>query len=219
MTGSPSEPRTTEEVRPFTLTVFCGAHCDPAGPFAEAASKVGAAAAQLGWRIVFGGGNHGLMGALSAAVLEGGGSLVAVIPRHLVTSESVVFPPGVAIERTATMRERKERMDTLCDAFLALPGGMGTLEELAEVMTLRQLAVHDRPILVLDLDGFWEPFRGQLRRAVDAGVAEESILDLAEFLPDVEAAVARVAANCKRRPKQLPVRVRRRRSLTCRSTS
>jgi uncharacterized protein (TIGR00730 family) len=189
---STSDGDAVTETHPFTLTVFCGAECDPAGKFARSAASIGAAAARHGWRIVFGGGNRGLMGALADAVLEGGGSAVAVIPGHLVTSESVIFPSGVAIERTETMRERKERMDTLCDAFLALPGGMGTLEELAEVMTLRQLGVHDRPILVLDLDDFWEPFRAQLQRAVDAGVADESILDLAEFLPDVDATVGRV---------------------------
>lgn len=204
---------------PFTITVFCGARCENDGPFAHAADQIGDAIAKRGWRVVYGGGHLGLMGALRSAVLGAGGSLTAVIPGHLISSEEVDFLPRTEIIETHTMRERKERMDTLCDAFLALPGGMGTMEELAEVMTLRQLGVHDRAVLVLDPDDYWGPLRAQMQRMVAASLADESVLDLAEFHPDVGHVLARLDELAQQRTPRSAARSRRDGGGPCRSTS
>ena len=146
---------------PFSVAVFCGARCAPDHRFVAVASAVGREIALRGWRIVYGGGDHGLMGALATAALDAGGDLLAVLPTHIVISERVTLPTGVTVVRTTSTRERKQIMDDESDAFLVLPGGIGTLEELAEVLTLRQLGMHTRPVVILNIGGFWGPLMAQ----------------------------------------------------------
>ena len=120
------------------------------------------------WGLVFGGGTVGLMGAVARGVHEGGGQVTAIIPEKL-NRPGIVYETADEIVVTSTMRERKAEMDRRADAFLALPGGFGTLEEVLEVITLKQLKYHDRPVVLLNTGGFYDSlvalFHQQLRES------------------------------------------------------
>jgi uncharacterized protein (TIGR00730 family) len=141
-----------------SVCVYCGSGPGTNPAFAVAAHKFGRILAQNKLRLVYGGGSIGLMGALSSGVLDHGGQVTAVIPDFLVTREHM---SERAQERIITrdMHERKRLMFENADAFVALPGGVGTLEELVEQLTWAQLGRHKKPILICDIDGFWEPLR------------------------------------------------------------
>lgn len=118
--------------------------------------------------VVYGGGAVGLMGILADSALAAGGRVVGVLPKGLFSREAP-HRGLTELHEVASMHERKQLMVDLADAFVALPGGLGTLEELAEVLTWAQLGIHDRPVAVLDETGFWRPLRALLDRAVAEG--------------------------------------------------
>jgi uncharacterized protein (TIGR00730 family) len=138
------------------ICVYCGSSpgADPA--FAEAARGFGKILAKSGIRLVYGGGSIGLMGALAGAVIDHGGAATGIIPEFLTAKER---PLRLAQEQIITrdMHERKQTMFNRADAFVALPGGIGTLEELIEQMTWAQLGRHKKPILIANINGFWDP--------------------------------------------------------------
>ena len=138
------------------LCVYCGSSpgTDPA--FAEAARAFGKILAETGIRLVYGGGSIGLMGALASAVLDHGGEVTGIIPEFLTKRER---PRRLAQELIVTtdMHERKRRMFERADGFVALPGGIGTLEELVEQLTWAQLGRHKKPILIANINGYWDP--------------------------------------------------------------
>ncbi len=132
--------------------------------FAEAAGALGRLLVSRGTAVVYGGGKVGLMGVLADAVLEGGGEVIGVIPRALMQRE--IAHDGLTDLRVVeTMHERKATMAQLADGFLALPGGLGTLEELFEAMTWTQLGIHAKPCGLLNVGGYYDPVLLQLRRA------------------------------------------------------
>jgi uncharacterized protein (TIGR00730 family) len=139
-----------------TLCVFC-ASSDGADPrYVAAARTLGALAAASGRRIVYGGGNTGLMGALADAAMAAGGEVVGLMPRHLVDRE--VAHHGITrLEVVASMHERKARLAELADGFVALPGGLGTLEEFTEIWTWGQLGLHAKPYGLLNVAGYYDP--------------------------------------------------------------
>lgn len=149
------------DIAPLTVCVYCSSSEAVSDGLRAVAEEVGTALAARGWAMVYGGGAVGLMGVAARAALAAGGHVTGVIPDKLVDRE-VALHDVTELIRTATMRERKQLMDDRSDAFLILPGGIGTLEELVEMVSLRQLGYHDRPIVVLDDDGFWAPLRQQL---------------------------------------------------------
>ena len=152
-----------------SLCVFCGSSTPDDVRYADAARHLGRTLAQRGLDIVYGGGSVGLMGVLADAALDAGGRVIGVIPVGLFSRE--VGHTGLTeLHEVATMHERKALMYDLADAFIALPGGLGTLDELAEVVTWAQLGLHRKPIALLDVDGFWEPLIAQLDRMVDVGL-------------------------------------------------
>jgi hypothetical protein len=132
------------------------------------AREVGAAIARRGWGVVYGGASVGLMGAVADAALAAGGEVQGVIPESMVARE-LAHPRLSALFVTKTMHERKTKMHALSDAFLALPGGFGTLDEVFEAITWQQLELHDKPIGFLDVDGFWQPLMRWVERAVADG--------------------------------------------------
>ena len=137
------------------ICVFCGASAGSDPAYAKAASALGQAMAIRGLGLVYGGGNIGLMGLLADAVLAEGGRAVGVIPQKLVDRE--LAHQGLAkLHVVPTMHERKEKMHGLCDAYIALPGGIGTMEEFFEAVTWRQLDYHAKPIALLNVDGFYD---------------------------------------------------------------
>lgn len=138
-----------------------------------------------GVRLVYGGGAVGLMGVLADAALAGGGEVVGVLPRGLFSRE--VAHTGVTeLIEVGSMHERKQLMFDLADAFVALPGGLGTLEELAEITTWAQLGIHRRPVAVVDVAGYWRPLADLLDRAAAEGFVTEASRRLVVWVERVD---------------------------------
>ena len=151
-----------------SVCVYCGSNAGSRPVYAERAMALGTRLAQQGLALVYGGGNVGLMGIVADAVLAAGGEVIGVIPEQLVGWE--VAHRGVTrLEVVANMHERKARMFDLSDAFVALPGGFGTLDEMFEMLTWRQLGIGDKPCAFLDVDGFYEPLVAMMDRMVAEG--------------------------------------------------
>ena len=157
------------------IAVFTGSHDGPPSHRAAAAAFA-TSLAKSGVGIVYGGGHVGLMGVVADAALAVGGEVIGVIPQHLVDDE-VAHPGLPRLEVVQSMHERKAVMADLSDAFVALPGAAGTLEELFEAWTWGMLGLHAKPTALLDVDGFWQPLLGQLRRMVDDGYLDGVRLD------------------------------------------
>ena len=154
----------------LSVCVFCSSADGLPEEYRSAARDLGAELARRGHRLVYGGGNVGLMGEVARSVHSHGGTVVGVIPQGLVDRE-LAYDPADELLVTQTLRERKAEMDARADAFVALPGGFGTLEELLEVLTLRQLRLHDRPIVLVNVAGYWDPFLAMVADMVDQGFA------------------------------------------------
>ncbi|MBN1091214.1 TIGR00730 family Rossman fold protein [Blastococcus sp. TML/M2B] len=164
------------------VAVFTGSHAGPA-THAEAAATFAADLARAGVGIVYGGGDVGLMGVVADAALAAGGEVIGVIPQHLVDDE-VAHTGLPRLEVVQTMHERKAVMAELSDAFVALPGAAGTLEELFEAWTWGMLGLHAKPTALVDVDGFWQPLVGQLQRMVDDGYLDAARLDALGVVQD-----------------------------------
>ncbi|QUS57483.1 TIGR00730 family Rossman fold protein [Pseudovibrio brasiliensis] len=139
-----------------SICVYCGSNAGSQPLFEQAAIQLGELLAREGIRLVYGGGSIGLMGAVAKTVLENGGKVTGVIPKFLKERE-VMLEDAHELIVTQDMHERKRTMFEKADAFIALPGGIGTLEELVEMLTWAQLGRHDKPMLLLNLDQFWTP--------------------------------------------------------------
>jgi uncharacterized protein (TIGR00730 family) len=152
------------------------------------ASEMGRAIAQEGWRLVYGAGDVGLMGAVARAAQDAGAATFGVIPDHLKRRE-VGKTDLTTFIVTETMHERKKVMLMNADAVVVLPGGPGSLDEFFEVLTWRQLGLHDKPIVLLDIMGYWGPLRALLEHVVDHGFAEDSLLDFVQSASSVAEAL------------------------------
>jgi uncharacterized protein (TIGR00730 family) len=150
------------------VCIFCGSNPGTSPAYAEAARAMGTALARRGLGVVYGGGNVGLMGEVADAALAAGGRVVGVIPRSLMEKE-LGHAGCQELLVVATMHERKARMAELSDAFVALPGGFGTLDELCEALTWGQLGLHDKPCALLDVEGYFRPLLELFDRAVEEG--------------------------------------------------
>jgi len=168
-----------------SVCVYCGSSLGTNPRYAEAARHLGAELAGHGIRLVYGGGRIGLMGQVADAVLAGGGQVIGVIPEHLQVQEK--GHRGVTELRVvASMHERKSLMFELSDAFVILPGGFGTLDEAFEMLTWRQLQLHDKPILFLNIDGYWTPFAELVDQFIAEGFARENSRQLFATVGAVE---------------------------------
>lgn len=169
--------------------VFCGSSSGKGDRYLDAARSLGSLLAAEGVELVYGGGEVGLMGALADACLAGGGHVTGVIPTRLFRRE--VAHRGVTeLHEVATMHERKALMYDRSDAFIALPGGLGTLDELAEVATWSQLGLHAKPLVLLDVDGFWSPFTDLLDSMVAAGLLRPENRAMVALRNDAPSALA-----------------------------
>ena len=172
-----------------SLCVYCGSSMGRDPAHREAAAAVGTLMAASGVRLVYGGGAVGLMGVVADAVMAGWGEVIGVIPKGLFSNE--VGHQGITeLVEVDSMHQRKQRMAEEADAFLALPGGLGTLEELAEITTWAQLGIHAKPVGVLDLDGFWQPLLDFLDGAVEAGFLRPANRELVVRITDVDDVLA-----------------------------
>jgi uncharacterized protein (TIGR00730 family) len=175
-----------------TVAVFCGAHSGDDPAYRAAAQALGKGLAEAGIGLVFGGGRVGLMGAVADAALAAGGRVEGVIPEFLTRLE--VAHEGVGdMTVTDSMHTRKRRMFDLSDAFVTLPGGLGTLDETVEIITWRQLKLHDKPILLCDVNGTAQPLLAMIDDAIARGFAQHEARNLYEVLDGVPAVLRRLA--------------------------
>ena len=185
-----AEPAMGRPIR--SVAVFCGSRegNDPA--FAVAAAELGAGLAHAGIRLVYGGGRIGLMGIVADSVLAAGGEALGVIHEFLTRRE--VMHRGVRdLVVTDSMHSRKQHMFEAADAFVMLPGGLGTLDEIVEIITWRQLGLHDKPVLLCDVAGSARPILAAFEAAVAMGFARTDAMELFELVPGAAATLARLA--------------------------
>ena len=177
-----------------SVCVFCGARpgADPA--HATAARALGRALAGAGMRLVYGAGDVGLMGTVAAAAVEAGGATLGVVPQHLIDREAQGRDRSAMIV-TETMHERKKVMFMNADAIVALPGGAGTLDELFEVLTWRQLGLHAKPVFLLDSGEYWAPFGALVSHVVAQGFAGPEVLGYYDVVPGVPELIAGLQAR------------------------
>ena len=206
-----------------SLCVYCGSSSGADPAYREAAERLGTLMAERRVRLVYGGRRVGLMGAVAHAVMAGGGAATGVIPRFIVEHEknnpsagelsmglageegkegpaqSAAASPLPEFDLTEVivvddMHERKRRMFELADGFIALPGGLGTLEETIEVVTWKKLKLHSKPVVVVNIAGYWEPLRALVERAVAGGFAHPASLDLFTLVDTADEVFAALAA-------------------------
>ncbi len=158
-----------------SVCLFCGSS-DVADPiYTEAARAFGEAAAKAGWRLVYGGGGVGLMGASARAAHAAGGRVVGIMPAFLRSRERLFDDVETIV--VTSMHERKQLMYDQSDAFVVAPGGVGTLEEVVELLSWKRLDLHAKPVIFLNIDGFWETFFALMRHSVETGFTPSSFLD------------------------------------------
>src|SRR5688500_11824353 len=172
------------------LCVFCGSSVGSRPIYLEAAVLLGRTLAARGIGLVYGGAPIGLMGAAAGAAGAGGGETIGVIPRSMVDRE-IAHPSLTAIHIVETMHERKALMVSLSDAFVAMPGGNGTLDELFEALTWAQLGIHAKPISAWDVGGYWQPLVRSIDHAVAEGFVRARDRARLEASEDLEAPLAR----------------------------
>ena len=181
-----------------SICVFCGAHSGPNPAFEQAARAVGKYFAENGIRLITGGGSFGLMGAVADGCLDAGGEMVGVITTYLEKRE-LAHPKATRMDVVETMLERKTRMAELSDAFVSLPGGIGTLDELFEMLTWSRLQEHDKPSGLLNVDGFYDELISFCcKTQVEAGfITAEDAANLihSDNLPDLLEKLAEAAQD------------------------
>lgn len=166
-----------------SVCVYCGASGRVDKSYFDLATLSGKFLAQSGKSLVYGGSHIGLMGTVADAVLENGGEVVGIIPHHLFAKE----PQHEGITRLIvvdTMHDRKAKMVELADAFVILPGGLGTMEEAFEIITWKQLGLHDKPVILMNFNGYWDGFVSLVQNIVDRGFAKPEHLDLFAVISD-----------------------------------
>ena len=176
-----------------SICLYCGSRAGFGPAFTVAADAFGTAVATRGWDLVYGGGSVGLMGVAARAALAAGGQVVGIIPQTLLKQELSLQAVSELIV-TTNLRERKALMFERSDAFVALPGGFGTLEEVVETLTLGQLRYHDKPVFFLNTDGFFTPLLAFFDHAVAAGFIHPAHLQLFAVANDVPELLARLEA-------------------------
>jgi len=175
------------------VCVFCGANAGTRAEYGLAAQGLAGVLARRGLGLVYGGGNVGLMGTLADSMLQAGGEVIGVIPQHLVAKE--VAHRGVTkLHIVDTMHQRKAMMNELSDAFIALPGGYGTLEELFEILTWSQLGIHGKPSGLLNVSGYYDGLLAMLDHAVDEGFLRPPYRELVMAETDADTLVQRLAS-------------------------
>ena len=175
----------------YSVCLFCGSRTGLKPGFVDEARRLGRCLAVRGHRLVYGAGDRGLMGETARAMQEAGGRILGVIPQHLVDWEVGKSDLDECFV-TETMHERKKLMFDRSDAVIALPGGTGTLDELIEVLTWRQLGLHGKPIVLANLEGYWDPLLRLIDHTIEQGFAEHRFKAFLTVVPDAVAAVEAV---------------------------
>jgi uncharacterized protein (TIGR00730 family) len=176
-----------------SVAVFCGSHPGHDPAHLQAATALGTGLAKAGMRLIYGGGRIGLMGAVAAAAMAAGGGVVGVIPEFLMRWE-VANEDVTDLVVTDSMHSRKRSMFEMADAFVCFSGGLGTLDETFEILTWRQLKLHDKPILITDIAGAARPLVALLDAVIAQGFARSDARHLYEVVDGVDATLARLKA-------------------------
>ena len=177
-----------------SVCIFCGSRVGDDPSYERAAKFIGEETARRGMRLVYGGGKLGLMGATAGAARDAGGDVFGVIPDFLVALEGVL--EGVDHKIVDNMHERKMLMFQESDAIITLPGGIGTLEEIIEIASWARLELHRKPIIVLNLGGFWSPLQELFNHIVDRGFADRALLNDVIFVDTAEAVFPAIDDAC-----------------------
>jgi uncharacterized protein (TIGR00730 family) len=172
-----------------SICVYCGSRPGTNPAYTTEAENLGAGLAQENWRLVYGAGDVGLMGSVARAAQKAGADTFGVIPQHLVAWEVGKTDLNRYVV-TETMHERKKVMFMNCDAVVVMPGGAGSLDELFEVLTWRQLGLHEKPIMLMNTEGYWNPLMQLMEHVVTQGFADASLLDYITPVPDAAAALS-----------------------------
>ena len=172
-----------------SVTVFCGSSSGASPRYEAAVREFGERLARAGLRAIYGGGRSGLMGVFADAALAAGGEVVGIIPSFLHGRE-VAHDGLTDLRVVSSMHERKQLMFDLSDTACTLPGGLGTLDETIEFVTWRQLGLHDRTMVILDTDGYWNGLRALTERTVERGFAGRDVHGFFEYTATPEEAVA-----------------------------
>ncbi len=167
-----------------TICVYCGSQFGDEPAFRKAAHTIGKMAAQAGWRVVYGGGDMGLMGETAISARDAGGDVYGIIPQFLIEKEGVLR--DVEHKIVDTMHERKMLMFEESDVFCTLPGGIGTLEEIIETLSWARLSLHQKPMIIANINGFWSPLKELLSHVVSRQFAPESMMDSIQFIDQAE---------------------------------
>lgn len=176
-----------------SVCVYCGASPGVRKSYTAAAEKMGQLSAQKGIRLIYGGGNVGLMGTIATSALDIGGEVIGVIPQSLIDREWAHL--GLTeLKVVQTMHERKAMMEQLSDAFVAIPGGFGTLDELFEIITWAQLQFHSKPIGLLNVDGYFDPLIAFMDQAVREGFVRAEHREMIVIDTDADNLLSRLAA-------------------------
>ena len=179
---------------PLSVCVYCGSRLGNKPGYQALAQALGTAIGQRGWQLVYGGGRAGLMGTVADATLKAGGRVVGVIPESLMKLE--VGQAGLTeLHVVDSMHSRKKMMAERSDAFIAMPGGIGTFEELFEVWTWRHLGYHDRPLGLLDTEGYWLPMMAFLQHSVAEGFMGADQMAMLRVDDDIERLLDAMAAG------------------------
>ncbi|MDQ2066625.1 TIGR00730 family Rossman fold protein [Xinfangfangia sp. CPCC 101601] len=177
-----------------SICVFCGARPGTNPAHVTAAQSFGKTLARRGWRLVYGAGDVGIMGEVARAAQNAGANCFGVIPVHLMGAERGKRDLTTFVI-TEDMHERKKVMFMNSDAIVVLPGGAGSLDEFFEVLTWAQIGLHKKPILLVDVAGYWQPLVAMIQHIVAEGFADASLLQLFQVVPDVAAAEAALVAH------------------------
>ena len=183
-----SSPVTIQPFDGKSVCLFCGSSETVLPEYLDAARAFGEATANAGWRLVYGGGGVGLMGAAARAAHEAGGDVLGIMPLFLRNRERLF--EEVETLMTPSMHQRKQLMYDESDAFVVAPGGVGTLEEVVEILSWKRLDLHDKPVIFLNQGGFWENFFALMRHSVDEGMTPASFLEAWEVCDTVDEVMA-----------------------------
>ncbi|PNK61266.1 TIGR00730 family Rossman fold protein [Psychrobacter sp. FDAARGOS_221] len=170
------------------VAVYCGSRTGNNPVYEQAAKELGAALAKNDMGLVYGGASIGLMGAVADAVVKGGAQAVGVIPTFMLDHE-IAHDGLTSLHLTDTMHTRKAIMAEYADAFITLPGGLGTLEEIMEIATWRQLYQHEKPMIILNINGFYDPLIAHLKHTTEEGFMKQQDLDRLVVCNDIDSAI------------------------------
>jgi len=177
--------------RPFRVTVYASSSERIASAYLPIAEELGARIANQGWELVWGGGRYGLMGAVSRGARAAGGRTIGVILQQFV-DKNVHCEAAAEMSSVTDMRTRKRGLDEAGDAFVALPGGLGTLEEVLEILSFKQLGLHDKPVVLLDALGYWQPLLRMLEKGFCDGFIQDHFRGIYSVARDPAEAIEQI---------------------------